>query len=254
MQPGWMLHSFICVGVATVSFLLSFKMIGKLKRSDKRYLTSVTFGFFWALFGVSYLFFGLSIASEYTSDSGLALAFFYASFASLLMMSAPLSYFIMHILLGDKRVSIATSLGFAIIGLTCIILLFTVGVDMASPDFWIPKYDLDPLLQYLFVFGLYVPSLSMILGLLPFVALRIAPKFTKYKITLSLIALSLVYDFVLLGVLGISGLSRVISSLFILLGALLGYAAFFPPKIAIKVFKLEEKEFEEYVGYEGDGE
>ena len=243
-----MLHSFVCVGISLISFLLSIKMIRKLERSDFRYLTSVTFGFFWALFGVSYLFLGLSMASEYYENTDMSVAFFYASFASLLMMTAPLSYFIMHILLGDKKISIATSLCFSVIGLVCIILLFTIGVERPYPDFWIPRYDLDPLLQFVFVFGLYVPSLSMILGLLPFIALRIAPKFTKYKITLSLIALSLVYDFVLIGVLGISGLPRVISNLFILLGALLGYAAFFPPKIAIDVLKLEEKEFEEYKG------
>lgn len=250
LQP-WLFHSYICLGIALVSFLLSIKMLGKIERSDSRYLTSVTFGFFWVLFGVSYLFTGLSIATEFLGASGLSLSFFYASFASILMMTSPLAYFIMHILLGDRRISVATSLGFAVIGLVSIMLLFTIGIENPYPDVWIPLYSIDPLLKNLFLFGLFAPSFGMILGLLPFIALRRAPKLTKYKVTMALISLSLIYDITFFfGILGVTGLPRLVSNLFILLGALLGYAAFFPPNLFIRGLKLEEQKFEEYLGDE----
>ncbi|MDY6965053.1 MAG: hypothetical protein SVM80_03670 [Halobacteriota archaeon] len=223
-------------------------MFGKIGRTDFRYLTSVTFGIFWAILGLSYLFNGLSIAAEYIGISGMSIAFFQASFASLLMTTAPLAYFIFHVLLGDSKISTIASLIFMVVGIIGIILLFTLGVDGPYPDPWIPEFHIDQLLKLLFVFGLYVPSLCMILALLPFIALRRTPKFTQYKVTLALISLSLVYDFVLFGVLGIGGAPHLISNLFILLGALLGYIAFFPPDIVIRVLKLEPQEFEEYEG------
>lgn len=251
MQPGWMLYGFICYGIATVALLLFIKMFEMLERTDFRYLTSVTFSLFWALFGTSYLCTGLYITFEYIGSSEIGLIFFYASFSTLLMMTAPLAYFILHILLGVHRISITSSIVFTVIGLSGIMLLLLLGVNGPIEDVWSPIYQINDLLKFLFIFGLYVPSLCMIMALLPFIALRRSPRSTKYKITLSLVSLSLVYDFVLIDVLGIGGTLRLVSTLLILVGALLGYAAFFPPEVVVRSLKLGMKEFEEY---EGDDE
>ncbi|MDY6864626.1 MAG: hypothetical protein SVY15_01460 [Halobacteriota archaeon] len=234
-----------------VSLLLFIKMFELLEKTDFRYLTSVSFSLFWALFGTSYLCTGIYIAFEYIGASELALIFFYASFSTLLMMTAPLAYFILHILLGEHRISIVTSIVFTVIGLSGIMLLLLLGVEGPYEDIWVPIFQTNDLLKYLFIFGLYVPSLCMIMALLPFIALRRSPKSTKYKVTLSLVSLSLVYDFVLIDVLGTGGILRLVSTLLILLGALLGYAAFFPPDVVVRSLKLEMQEFEEY---EGDDE
>ncbi len=251
MQPGWMLYGFVCFGIAMVSLLLFIKMFELLERTDFRYLTSVTFSLFWALFGTSYLCTGIYIAFEYTGASELSLIFFYASFSTLLMVTAPLAYFILHILLGEHRISIAASIIFTIIGLSGIILLLFLGVDGPYEDLWVPIFQTHDLFKFLFIFGLYVPSLCMIMALLPFIALRRSPRSTKYKITLSLVSLSLVYDFILIDILGIGGTLRLVSSLLILIGALLGYAAFFPPDVIVRYLRLELRELEEY---EGDDE
>ncbi|MDY6958134.1 MAG: hypothetical protein SVK08_03150 [Halobacteriota archaeon] len=246
-----MIYGFVCFGIAMVSLLLFIKMFELLERTDFRYLTSVSFSLFWALFGASYLCTGIYIAFEYAGYSDLALIFFYASFSTLLMMTAPLAYFILHILLGEHKFSIATSIIFTVIGLAGIMLLLLLGVEGPYEDIWVPIFQTADLLKFLFIFGLYVPSLCMIMALLPFIALRRSPRSTKYKITLSLVSLSLVYDFVLIDVLGIGGTLRLVSTLLILLGALLGYAAFFPPDVVVRSLKLEMQEFEEY---EGDDE
>jgi len=248
MQPGWMLYGFICFGIAIVSLLLFIKMFEMLEKTDFRYLTSVTFSLFWALFGASYLCTGIYIAFEYIGASDMSLIFFYASFSTLLMMTAPLAYFILHILLGDNRISIVTSIVFTIIGLSGIMLLLLLGVEGPYQDIWVPIFQTHDLLKFLFIFGLYVPSLCMIMALLPFIALRRSPRSTKYKITLSLVSLSLVYDFILIDILGIGGTLRLVSTLLILLGALLGYAAFFPPDVVVRSLGLELSEFKEYEG------
>ena len=246
-----MIYGFVCFGIAMVSLLLFIKMFELLERTDFRYLTSVSFSLFWALFGTSYLCTGIYIAFEYVGHSDLALIFFYASFSTLLMMTAPLAYFILHILLGEHRISIVTSIVFTVIGLSGIMLLLLLGVEGPIEDIWVPVFQTNDLLKFPFIFGLYVPSLCMIMALLPFIALRRSPRSTKYKITLSLVTLSLVYDFVLIDVLGIGVTLRLVSTLLILLGALLGYASFFPPDMVVRSLKLGIQEFEEY---EGDDE
>ncbi|MHC1582521.1 MAG: hypothetical protein ACXQT5_05990 [Candidatus Syntropharchaeia archaeon] len=207
-------------------------------------MVSVAFSLFWALLGISYLF-----AVFYTLIPTNT-SFFTISIVSLALMASPLAYFILHLLIGEKKINLGVSLFFGVAGLAFILLLFNMGISGYERDFWGVQFILDENLVKFFVYGFFIPSFSMIMAFLPFIAIRRIPKIKKYKITLSLISLSLVYDFILLEVLGTGGVFRVISDSFILLGVLIGYLAYFPPESLSKALKLEGQEFE-FEGVEG---
>ena len=85
-------------------------------------------------------------------------------------------------------------------------------------------YIIYPLLMVIYVF-----PMLLILALLGFTMLRALPKNIKYKISLSLVAISMVMGLEVVDRLTITGEIQFVSRIFILTGVVLAYLAYFPP-------------------------
>ncbi|HDM36965.1 MAG TPA: hypothetical protein ENG09_06980 [Candidatus Syntrophoarchaeum butanivorans] len=230
MIEGVLVHALVCLEVVLVSHLLAMKMFTKYNHTDERYLISISFGLFWFLLGLSYLCIGLYlIIAAYHGTSQISSTLLYWGFSSLALITAPLAFFIIQILIGDKRVSLAASCSFMMVGLIFIFLLFRYGVDVADIGSWSVDFKMHTLLLLIFIYGSYIPAIAMIMALIPFVALKTISNLRKYKITMSLISLSLAYDFTLLGVMNIGDFERLLFDVMILIGALIAYLGYFPP-------------------------
>ncbi|MHC1570511.1 MAG: hypothetical protein ACXQS9_01495, partial [Methermicoccaceae archaeon] len=69
----------------------------------------------------------------------------------------------------------------------------------------------------------------MILGILLVILLRQMPRRVKYRITLLLVAMSMVFDFVLTDVIATLPELQVASRIFVFIGVVLAFLAYFPP-------------------------
>jgi hypothetical protein len=112
MIEGVLIHALVCFEVTLVSFWLAQEMFTKHEHSDERYLISISFGLFWLIFGVSYLCISLYLLSgAYMGLSQASATFLYCGFASFALITAPLAFFIVQILVGNKKLSLSASTG-----------------------------------------------------------------------------------------------------------------------------------------------
>jgi len=246
MIEGVLIHSLVCFEVALVSFWLAMKMFVKHEHSDERYPISIGFGLFWLLFGISYLCITLYLLSgAYQGADWAASTFLYCGFSSFALITAPLAFFIVQILVGNKKRSIVASLAFVIIGLIYIILLFKYGIEVSDPGYWSVNFRMHYLLVLMFIYAIYIPAIAMIMALIPFIALKTIPTLTKYKITMSLISLAIVYSFTLLGVMHNGDFESLLFSIVILLGVLVAYMGYFPPEDLVEWLRLKDPDLPE---------
>ena len=241
MIEGVLIHALVCFEVTLVSFWLAMKMFTKHEHTDERYLVSISFGLFWLLFGISYLCISLYLLSgAYHGADWASSTFLYCGFSAFALITAPLAFFIIQILVGNKKMSLVASFVFVIIGLIYIILLFKYGIEVSDSGYWSVDFRMHYLLVMVFVYGIYIPAIAMIMALIPFIALETIPALTKYKITMSLISLAIVYSFTLLGVMHNGDVERLLFNLVILLGVLVAYMGYFPPEDLVKWLRLKD--------------
>lgn len=247
MIEGVLIHALVCFEVTLVSFWLAMKMFVKHDPGDQRYLISISFGLFWMLFGISYLCISLYLlsAAYYGADWASA-TFLYCGFSSFALITAPLAFFIVQILIGNRKISLPASLAFMMIGLIYIILLFRYGVEVSDPGYWSVNFRMHHLLVLMFVYAIYIPAVAMIMALIPFIALKTTPALTKYKIAMSLISLSIVYGFTLLAILHLGDLDGLLFDIMILIGTLVAYVGYFPPECLVEWFRLKDPAIPEF--------
>ncbi len=252
MIEGVLIHALVCFEVTLVSFWLTMKMFTKHEHTDERYLISISFGLFWLLFGISYLCISLYLLSgAYLGVNWASSTFLYWGFSAFALITAPLAFFIVQILVGNKKMSLSASFVFMMIGLIYIILLFKYGIEVSGPGYWSVDFRMHYLLVLMFVYGIYIPAIAMIMAMIPFIALKTIPALTKYKITMSLISLAIVYSFTLLSVIHSGDVERLLFNLVILLGVLVAYMGYFPPADLIEWLKLKDPDLLESENLEG---
>ncbi|WP_157197278.1 hypothetical protein [Methanohalobium evestigatum] len=81
----------------------------------------------------------------------------------------------------------------------------------------------------MYIIALFIIPTSMILGLLLLLLLQKLPRSTHYKKTLPLVGMSLVFDFMMLDVLTLTETMQLSARIFIVVGIVLTFLAYFPP-------------------------
>ncbi|MFP4655292.1 MAG: hypothetical protein ACLFMM_06425 [Methanohalobium sp.] len=93
---------------------------------------------------------------------------------------------------------------------------------------------------YAYIITLFVIPTSMILGLLMLLFLQKLPRETHYRKTLPLVGISLVFDFMVLDVLSLTGTMQLSARIFVVVGIVLTFLAYFSPDIYQKKLKTKE--------------
>lgn len=246
---GLVISFVICLGIvlSSIGFFIAIRG-GRTEGSQSR-PTLYALQAFWVVVAIMYVFMAVRMVAAYAGDCALDKFMFMLSMVPFAFLSVPLVYFVLYLLTGSKRASAGVSGVFALFGVLFLALLFTSPIPEPSVSYWasiISVQSTYPISVYLAL--LYIVPIAMILGILLVILLREMPKRVKYRITLSLVAISLVFDFVLTDIVATLPELQLASRIFVFIGVVLAFLAYFPP------MPVKEKLGLEIVRYEPDEE
>jgi hypothetical protein len=189
-----------------------------------------TMVFFWSLVGLYFLFEGLQLVLNMMGVSDLSVTIHHIGSFPFVMISIPLTYFIIYILSGSKRISQSISLFFALVGVVYIYYMYLSGVEVIDSK-WGMIFTIKSSVAILtYIIGLYIIPTAMILWLMVLILFEKVARSVKYQLVMSLFSISFVFDFILANMIVNTGEMQVASRIFVFLGTVLGYLAYFPPK------------------------
>lgn len=227
---GLVISFVLCIGIAlsSLGFIITIRE-GRTERSQSR-PAFYALEAFWIIVFIMYVFAAARMAFAFMSNPVMDKLAFMCSMVPFAFLSVPLVYFIVYVLTGSRRASGATSAVFVAFGVAYLALLFTSRIPDPRVSYWasiISMQSIYPISLYLAL--LYIVPIAMILGILLVILLRQMPRRVKYRITLLLVAMSMVFDFVLTDVIATLPELQVASRIFVFIGVVLAFLAYFPP-------------------------
>lgn len=231
MYQGLLLNALICFAISICA--ITFAHTIRHHRSDynvKSMPALKALISFWVVVGIIYIFTGLRMFAAYSGNLDLDQLLYYVSSIPFAFMAMPLVYFIIYVIVGDRKTSWAVSSVFAIFGLIYLGFLFIQGTTTPLVFEWGSIIELNS--NYAlnaYILGLFILPTSMILGLLAVIITQKVTRNLQYKISMLLVAISLVFDFTFLDIIAVADLYQLATRIFILIGIVLGFLAYFPP-------------------------
>lgn len=231
MSFGLLLNAIVSFAIvlAALAFAVSLHQ-NKKNQKEESIPTVNSLIVFWSLVGAFFLFAGLRTLAAYGNFVEIETNLYYLGSIPFAFVTVPLVYFIIYIILGDTRVSIGVSTVFLIFGGIYLIALFGFGIIGPSATEWGSTFEINSDIAInVYLSGLFIVPTSMILGLMLLILLQRVPKKLQTKITFSLVAISLIFDFMLLDNIAPSGHTQMAARIFIFIGVVLGFFVYFTP-------------------------
>lgn len=243
MGFGLLLNALVCFAIvlATSAFAVSLHNNKKNQKSESRPTVNALI-VFWSLVGAFFLFAGLRILAAYGNFTEVAKYLYYIGSVPFAFITVPLVYFIIYIILGDTRVSFGVSTVFLIFGGVYLVALFGFGVIGPFTTEWGSTFEINSGIAInVYLSGLFIVPTSMIMGLLLLILLQRVPKRLQNKIAFSLVAISLIFDFMLLDNIAPSGSTQMAARIFIFIGVVLGFFVYFTPLLMDRKLEMEDR-------------
>lgn len=243
MSFGLLLNAVVSFAIvlATFAFAVSLHQ-NKRSQKEESMPTVNALIIFWSLVGFVFLFSGLRTLAAYGNFTNIETSLYYLGSIPFALITAPLVYFIIYVILGDTRISMGVSTIFFIFGGIYLIALFGFGVIGPSTSYWGSTFDINSNIAInVYLSGLFIVPTSMILGLLLLILLQRVPKKLQSKIAFSLVAISIIFDFMLLDNIAPSGQTQMAARIFIFIGVVLGFFAYFTPLMHQKLDTMESR-------------
>lgn len=233
MYQGLLLNALICFAITICAITFAYTL--RQHRGDysiKSIPALKSLVSFWIVVGLIYLFTGIRMLAAYSGNQWLDQMLYYAASIPFAFMAMPLVYFIIYVIVGDRTTSWAVSSVFAIFGIIYLGFLFIQGTTTPVASEWgsIIEINSDYALNA-YISGLFIVPTSMILGLLAVIIMQKVARPLQYKISMLLVAISLVFDFALSDIIAVADMVQFASRIFVLVGIVLGFLAYFPPLI-----------------------
>ncbi len=231
MSSEILLNGTICIAITLSS--LAFAWV--LSRNNEGYngnskpaLFSLII--FWTIVGLTYLPTAARMFAAHMGNQEADAILYFIAAIPFAFVSVPLVFFIIYVITGSIRVGEYIALIFTIIGTAYLAFLYYNGIVGPIVTEWgsIFMINSDSAIN-LYLMGLFVIPTSMILGLLLLIMLQRMPKRIRYRTALPLVAISFVFDFMLTDMIAIVDVMQVFARLFVLIGTVLAYLAYFPP-------------------------
>lgn len=231
MEPGILMNLLVCLSITFSAFAFSYTLCKYMKTQNQKSQPSLkALLFFWSLVGLYFLFEGLQLVLNIMGISDMSVLIHHIGSVPFVMISIPLTYFIVYIISGSKRISQSISLFFALMGAVYLYYLFLSGVVVIDSK-WGMIFTIKSSIAILtYILGLFIIPTAMILGLMILILFEKVARPVKYQFVLTLFSISFVFDFILLNMVMDTGEMQAASRIFVFLGTVLGFLAYFPPR------------------------
>ncbi|MDD5474444.1 MAG: hypothetical protein PHU34_09915 [Candidatus Methanoperedens sp.] len=243
MSFGLLLNALVCFAIvlATSAFAVSLHHNKKNQKIESRPTVNALI-IFWSLVGAFFFFSGIRILAAYGNFMEIAKYLYYIGSVPFAFITVPLVYFIVYIILGDTRVSFGVSTVFLIFGGVYLVALFGFGVIGPSTTEWGSTFEINSNIAInVYLSGLFIVPTSMIMGLLLLILLQRVPKRLQNRIAFSLVAISWIFDFMLLDNIAPSGATQMAARIFIFIGVVLGFFVYFTPLLMDRKIEMEDR-------------
>ena len=231
MSFGLLLNAIVSFAIVLATFAFAMSLHQNKKNQKEESIPTVNaLIIFWSLVGTFFLFAGLRTLAAYGNFTEIEKNLYYMGSIPFAFVTVPLVYFIIYIILGDTRISLGVSTVFLIFGGIYLIALFGFGIIGPSTTEWGSTFEINSDIAInVYLSGLFIVPTSMILGLLLLILLQRIPRRLQNKIAFSLVAISLIFDFMLLDNIAPSGHTQMAARIFIFIGVVLGFFVYFTP-------------------------
>ncbi len=200
---------------------------------------------FWVFVGLTYLPTMIRMIAAYFNYPEMDLIMYNIASIPFAFISVPLVYFIIYVIIGNRTICRMVSVIFALFGLTYLVVLNTFGVRGPMVTEWASLYTINSdVAIHIYLIGQFVIPTAMILGLLFLLFLRRLPKNLRYRTTLPLVAISFVFDFMLTDVVTVIDVMQLSARLFVLMGTILAYLAYFPPLTLQDKLRINKRQYD----------
>lgn len=233
IKSGILINILIDTLISLVSLIFIHSLYKKYYEcNDKTRPSQMSLMIFWAMISIYFIVDAIRQLIAASGNFDLQLQLYLLSLFPLTLLSLPIVFIIIYIVSGNKYVGAGVSSVFLLFSF---LYIFTViqmkQIDITFTPFGSLVFSNNEFAITVFLSGLFIVPTSMILGLLTLIFLKHISPFKKYQICLSLLSISIVYDFLFLTTITQSGEIMLGYKIFIFLGVTLGYFANFPPKI-----------------------
>ncbi|SFM54850.1 hypothetical protein [Methanolobus profundi] len=243
MNPGLLLNGTISFAITLSSFAFAWVLSrnqDQYKENSKPALFSLII--FWTIVAITYLPTSLRMFAAYFGNQEMDAILYFIAAVPFAFISVPLVFFIIYVITGSMKIGEYTSLIFTFIGAAYLAFLYNSGIVGPIVTDWgsIFMINSDAAIN-LYLMGLFVIPTSMILGLLLLILLQRMPKRIRYRTALPLVAISFVFDFMLTDMIAIVDVMQMFARLFVLIGTVLAYLAYFPPHTVQEKLGIQEQ-------------
>ena len=239
-MSGLLLNAAICVAIALSAFAFAWTLHkqdpkGKSAPSLKALIV------FWVLVALSFLVIGARVIAAIYGNIDMDVLCYYIASVPLSFLPVPLVFFIVYVVTGDRKSSWVMALLFSVFGAVYLWFLFRSELTPPTVTYWATIITItSDIAITIYLSALFIVPTAMMIALLGLILARKIPKRDRYRIALTLVAISLVFDFILVDALAIDCVMPVVSRIFILISVVLAFLAYHPPDAVQDRLKLRE--------------
>lgn len=233
MENGVLVNIFLDLAISLVSLVFIITLFNNYNDCNEyNRPTQVSSMIIWAMVSI---FFIIDASRQLVAVSGnesLQLQLYLISLVPLTLVSLPIVFIVIYIVSGSRNTGIIISGIFLLFSFLYIYTTIQMeGIYFVTTSWGSLAISNNEIANTILLSGLFIVPTSLILGLFVLILFKRIPMFRKHKICLSLLSISLVYDFLLMNIICQTGEMMIASKIFIFLGVVLGYLATFPPKL-----------------------
>ncbi|WP_321431043.1 hypothetical protein [uncultured Methanolobus sp.] len=246
MNAGLLVNATICFAITISSFAFAWVLArSEEEHNDKSKPALWSLVILWSLVGLTYLPTTIRMIAAYLSRENLDLVMYSLAAVPFSFVAVPLVFFILYVIVGNKKISAYISLLFVLFGAAYLMLLFTSGVIGPIVSDYSSLFTINSDIAInIYLMGLFVIPTAMIIGFLLLIFLQKMPKHLRYRTALPLVAISFVFDFMLTDMITMVDVMQLVARIFVLIGTVQAFLAYFPPmtlqeKLGIKKYQYE---------------
>ncbi|SDG00492.1 hypothetical protein SAMN04488589_1889 [Methanolobus vulcani] len=246
MNAGLLVNATICFAITISSFAFAWVLArSEDEHTDKSKPALWSLVILWSLVGLTYLPTTIRMVAAYLGRENLDLMMYSLAAIPFSFVAVPLVFFILYVIVGNKKISAYISLLFVLFGASYLMLLFTKGVIGPFVSNYSSLFTINSDIAInIYLMGLFVIPTAMIIGFLLLIFLQKMPKHLRYRTALPLVAISFVFDFMLTDMITMVDVMQLVARIFVLIGTVQAFLAYFPPltlqeKLGIKKYQYE---------------
>ncbi|MBP1910240.1 hypothetical protein [Methanolobus bombayensis] len=248
MNAGLLLNATICFAITISSFAFAWVLArNEEEHSEKSKPALWSLVILWSLVGLTYLPTTIRMIAAYFGKENLDIMMYSLAVIPFSFVAVPLVFFILYVIAGSKKISAYISLLFVLFGASFLMFLFTKGIigPIVSEYGSIFTINSDIAIN-IYMMGLFVIPTAMIIGFLLLIFLQKMPKHLRYRTALPLVAISFVFDFMLTDMITMVDVMQLVARLFVLIGTVLAFLAYFPPMTLQEKLGIQKYQYELY--------